>query len=578
MTDKMTDTHKRNSVRRSFDPVKVECGDAAAKRRIWSTVAVERAKNGIESGRRLVANPFLDNNTSLLKANLSFDRTDDEKEEFRKCADDVLFFAQYCKLMTPEGIKHVELRDYQKKYLQHVSNNRLSIYLACRQCGKTTISAIYMLWYVLFNIDKNALVVGSKRKVAVEILDKVKKIFVELPYFLRPGVWKWNEGEIVLDNGCRILAEATTINSGISYTFHCVLADEFAHVPPNILDKFYNNLFPTITAGKARFMITSTQNGRNLFYKLYKAAESGMNDYAAFKTDWYEVPEWDPESRVWVKRDGAWKDRQVANYGSEEAFNAQFGTDFDLGAKTLVSNEYLRNAVDGVWRNGVDMPGCAGVDAWWWKDGYDVYSLKTSSCLITVDLSEQIGRDYTTFIIWLREGEKMVGCACFHSNTIDREVGWTSLGVLLNKYCTAGYLLSFERNTYGDTFLRYMTSDNDSFVPISRVDVVSHINNDAGYGVKLTPGNKTRMCIMMKDCIESGKMVFDFKDFNNELRNFCDDGTGHYKASFGHDDIVMTVVQAASIRMSEYWGRLGNVEDTFWDPYAMPSKQNRGLW
>ena len=64
-------------------------------------------------------------------------------------------------------------------------------------------TAIYCLWVILFNIDKNALVLGNKRKTAVEILDKAKKIFTELPYFLRPGIYKWNEGEIVLDNGCR---------------------------------------------------------------------------------------------------------------------------------------------------------------------------------------------------------------------------------------------------------------------------------------------------------------------------------------------------------------------------------------
>ena len=125
------------------------------------------------------------------------------------------------------------------------------------------MSSIFMLHYICFNIDKNALVLGNKRKTAVEILDKAKKIFIELPFFLRPGIYKWNEAEIVLDNGCRLMAEATTINSGISFTFHCVLADEFAHIAPNILDKFYTNLFPTITAGRARFMITSTQNGYN---------------------------------------------------------------------------------------------------------------------------------------------------------------------------------------------------------------------------------------------------------------------------------------------------------------------------
>ena len=138
-------------------------------------------------------------------------------------------------------MQQIVLRDYQVKYLRHLQANRLSIMLSCRQAAKTTTSAIFMLWYTLFNTDKNSLVVGNKRKTAIEILDKTKKIFIELPFFLRPGVYKWNESEPAFDNGCRIMAEATTINSGISFTFHCILSDEFAHLPANILDKFYNN-------------------------------------------------------------------------------------------------------------------------------------------------------------------------------------------------------------------------------------------------------------------------------------------------------------------------------------------------
>lgn len=85
--------------------------------------------------------------------------------------------------MTPEGIKQIVLRDYQVKYLRHLQANRLSIMLSCRQAAKTTTSAIFMLWYTLFNTDKNSLVVGNKRKTAIEILDKTKKIFIELPFF-----------------------------------------------------------------------------------------------------------------------------------------------------------------------------------------------------------------------------------------------------------------------------------------------------------------------------------------------------------------------------------------------------------
>ena len=380
-----------------FNPVKEDLSGVQAKRMIWSSKSLELAFEGLKQGRKLVANPFYENNTKLLKGDLVFDRSKEEIEEWLRCKNDIIYFVEkYCKLMTPEGIKHVKLRDYQQKYLKHLMDHRLSIYLACRQCGKTTTSAVFMLHYILFNIDKNALVLGNKRKTAVEILDKAKKIYLELPYFLKPGIYKWNEAEIVLDNGCRLMAEATTINSGISFTFHCVLSDEFAHIQPNIMDKFYNNLFPTITAGKARFMITSTQNGYNLFYRLYKAAEAGINEYAPFKTDWYEVPEWNPDKRCWEKRDEAWHQMQVANYGSEESFNKQFGTNFDVSANTLISmkimnkkNQHLFEFVEK------EMPGVPYSNAWKWHPDFDPIDCRKEYLVCTTDIAEGAGGDYT---------------------------------------------------------------------------------------------------------------------------------------------------------------------------------------
>ena len=509
----------------AFNPIK-ESPDGRANNILWTTKALNTALRGLEQGKRLVANPFYENKTYLLKGDLVFTRTAEEEQEWRKCRKDIIYFAEkYCKLMTPEGIRNITLRDYQVEYLKHLQKNRLSIFLACRQCGKcvslvdnvlirienkelfnnldyikhidrlkrrwyssyyieddtymiplfeiynlydhsfkwkieyriykliykliclkvrhqeriddaqlinfllwilqildrkykdspeklvksfsisgvevktdtgfkpvshihltkpfkiyniktqdfhlecadnhivfrddlsevfvkdlcvddyimtergpqrvthisvlnrevcmcdltvaddnhryytngilshnTTTSAIFMLWYILFNVDKNSLVLGNKRKTACEILDKTKKIFEALPYFLKPGIYKWNESEIVLDNGCRCMAEATTINSGISFTFHCVLADEFAHIAPNIKESFYNNLFPTITAGKARFMITSTQNGPDLFCQLYTSAENGESEYVPFKVDWWQVPEWNEEKRCFEPR------------------------------------------------------------------------------------------------------------------------------------------------------------------------------------------------------------------------------------------------------------------------------------
>lgn len=543
-----------------FDPIKEDKDGVKAKRMIWSTKALDLAIKGLGEGRKLVANPFYENNTKLLKGDLVYQRTTDEVKEWKKCKNDILYFAEkYCKLMTPEGIKHITLRDYQRRYLKHLEKNRLSIYLACRQCGKTTTSAIFMLHYILFNIDKNALVLGNKRKTAVEILDKAKKIFYEIPYFLKPGIYKWNEAEIVLDNGCRLMAEATTINSGISFTFHCVLADEFAHIKPNIIDLFYNNIFPTITAGRARFIITSTQNGRNLFYRLYKAAESGINEYAAFKTDWPEVPEYDPDNKRWEKRDEEWHRRQVANYGSEEAFNSQFGTNFDISSNTLISQKILSKlSTSLVEFINKEIPGVIAGDSFYWHPNFDPSTLKQNHIIITGDLSEGVERDYTVFMISRMiepESGKLECVGFFRSNSLSRETCALAIQTLICKYCDLDkVLLSYERNTYGDLFYKQLIENAEKDPLVSDFDesiIVKYFNETGtkfNRGIKITSGNKTVHCKLFKEDFERGLITNDSTQTSIELGNFNDDGTGHYKAVFGHDDLVMTMVQLTFVK------------------------------
>lgn len=540
--------NKSNNISQVFNPVKEDEAGKTAKRMIWTTASIDLALKGIEQGRRLLANPFYENNTKLLKGDLVFKRTPEEVQEWIHCSQDIIYFANtYCQLMTPEGIRHITLRDYQEEYLRHLQANRLSIMLAARQCGKTVTSAIFMLWYVLFNTDKNALVVGNKRKTAVEILDKVKKIFLELPFFLRPGVYKWNEASIVLDNGCRINSEATTINSGISFTYHCVLADEFAHLPPNIMDKFYNNLFPTITAGKARFMITSTQNGHNLFYRLWVGAVNGDNEYAPFKVTWDMIPEWNPETKQWEKRDKKWYRMQVANYGGVDQFNSQFGTEFQSSASTLINREAMRKTrqtQEDYIRQ--DLPGVRGCDMWWWKPGYDpVTMLRKEFLVFTGDISEGIGQDYTVFqACALRPDGHFEVVGYLRSNTASRDTVAASIASLIHTLCNPDrVLVSFEKNTYGDLFLKYIEDDDDFDMGCMVKYSKGPQSSSWTYGIKITAGNKSDACQLFKEQYEKGLISNTSSIFQMELDNFCDDGSGHYKASFGHDDMVMSLIQ-----------------------------------
>lgn len=571
----------------TFNPIKETTDGKRAQAVIWTTSVLEKAIKGIEQGKKLVANPFYENNTKLLKGDLVFERTESERREWIKCKNDIIYFANtYCKLMTPQGIQHITLRDYQEEYLKHLEKNRLSIFLSCRQSAKTTTSAIFMLHYILFNIDKNALVLGNKRKTAVEILTKLKKIFQELPYFLKPGVYKWNEGEINLDNGCMCMAEATTINSGISFTFHCVLADEFAHIHPNILDKFYNNLFPTITAGKARFIISSTQNGYNLFYRLWYGSVEGENEYAPFKVDWWQVPEWDPDKQTFVKRDEAWHKLQIANYGGEENFNKQFGTGFDISGNSLISSKALnRLAPKTVEFQRIELS-CRGADYFFWNCESEVTPemLRDYFVTITVDISEASGGDYIVAPInIIRPGEKNndVKTECigyFYCNDYGYEWAAETLRDFCIRYLYSPgnqkYIISVELNLYGELFVNYMKTiiDRDTMtVQFFNEDAFVKYYNDSmtkyEMGARITPSSKSKMCKLFKTSIESGKIICCATKFHNELTNFCDSkGNGTYKASFGHDDFVMAELQLEAVFKTVQWKNF--IED-YWADQKM---------
>ena len=474
--------------------------------------------------------------------------------------------------MTPEGIKKVKMRSYQEGYLDHLMKYRLSIYLAARQCGKTTTSSIFLLWYILFNVDKNALVIADVFSHAKDIMEKTKAIFVELPYFLRPGVYKWNESQIILDNGCKLIAQATTPTAGIGYTLHCVLWDEVAHTAPNIKDKLYNFLLPTIQAGKARLMLTSTQGGLDLFYRIYKAAEQHMNEFGAYKTDWDEIPEWNPEKRCWEKRDEAWHQMQVANYGSEEAFNTQFGTNFDINANTLINTKFLRKkqheAEEFEYR---DLLGVSGGEYYKWKPGFDpMEDLKKSFITVTIDIAEGIGKDFTTFIFnkMTPTGDECVGM--FHCNTMNIDKATVSLMEICTKYLNPNqHCISLEWNTYGELFLRIMMSNRDKYPSCSNFDesnIIKYYNDTmtkVTMGIKLTSASKAIGCKLFKDQFEHGHIVNKCTDFLMEVENFSDSkDNGTYQASFGHDDIIMAQIQLVHAKQSNAYKYLRSEYET----------------
>ena len=576
-----------------FDPVKHQINGKQAERVIWSTNIINIALQAIEEGKPLKASPFYMKNTKLLKPELVYKRTKEEIDDYIRCKTDPVYFASKCYLMTPEGLKPCKLRDYQIDYLRHLQKNRFSIFLSCRQSGKSTTTAIYCLWVILFNTDKTGLILSKSGPAGADLIKKIKDMYLYLPYHLKIGTMKWNQGEISFDNNSSISTEAFSPTAGLGKTINFLILDEFAWCPPNEVELFYNNIIPTVTTiSDSNVCIMSTQNGFNLFYKLWKAAIEKKNIYAPFKVDWYQVPQFNTETKQWEKRDEKWKEMMVGVLGSEEAFQYQYGTTFSASDHCLVSRECLAKIRDKaiLWENRTNEMIESGFEIFlphsnmlFWRPDFDFNELRTGYFVLCDDLAEGAGQDFTPFNIFqLVDKDKFRHVGRWYSNTVDLEAAalefWLLVGQLFNE---ERCIWSLEWNTYGALFYNILMNLNEpeydekssyrynvctegielgNFVMYKKTSiddqVVGKVKHTSKYmpGIKFTAGNKGTYCSLLKMMFEKGQIDTNDLITIGELENFEDkNGNGSYKASFGHDDSIMTFVQLpAIIQTSKY--------------------------
>lgn len=178
----------------TFNPIKEEEKGKKAKAMVWSSKSINMAITGLDMGKKLIANPFYEGQTKLMKGDMPFQRTEEENTEFLRCMNDVVYFAsKYCKLMTPEGIKNVTLRDYQEDYLKHLEDNRLSIFLSCRQSGKcnSLITNVLIKFNDNFNFPCQELKKYWRKHYYISKEDSYEAPLFEIYNLVAERTWIW---------------------------------------------------------------------------------------------------------------------------------------------------------------------------------------------------------------------------------------------------------------------------------------------------------------------------------------------------------------------------------------------------
>jgi hypothetical protein len=243
-------------------------------------------------------------NANLKAVGVDLEFTEDQIQEYIKCAKDPLYFIEsYCKIVTLDhGLQPFKLYECQKNKVKVIHENRKVILMEGRQQGKTTTSAAYILWYTLFQESKTVAILANKASAAREVLYRYQLMYENLPIWLQQGVSTWNKGDIALENGSIVFTAATSRAGIRGKSVNLLYVDETAIIPNNLAEEFFTAVYPTISAGETtKILLSSTPLGYNHFWKFWNDAQNDRNGFVPLFIPYWEIPgrdeKWAEEQR-----------------------------------------------------------------------------------------------------------------------------------------------------------------------------------------------------------------------------------------------------------------------------------------
>ena len=482
-------------------------------------------------------------NPKLKRSGVQVEYTNEQLIEITRCIKDPVYFIKnYVKIVNVDlGLIPFDMWDFQVEMVRGFHSQRFSIAKMPRQVGKTTTTAGYMLWAVLFSDDYKIAILANKGDLARDILGRIKYSYEYLPLWMQQGIMEWNKGNIVLENGSEISAYATNASGVRGGTYNLVFLDEFAFVPQNIAAEFFTSTYPVISSGKTtKVIIVSTPHGLNQFYKMWTDAVEQRSLYVPFEVHWSMVP----------GRDAAWREETIRNT-SEEQFRQEFETEFIGSSATLIPGAKLKMLA---FNNPAE------------KEEYlDIYEAPKPghTYMAIVDCAEGVGLDYSVCSIIDVTEIPYKHVAKFRDNKLSAFIFPTYVYNLANRYNRAWILV--ETNSVGQQVVDILHYDLE-YENIFRIEshdikgqhIASGFKKGAAYGVKTSKTVKKIGCSNLKTLIETDKLTTTDFDTIAELNTFVRDKDS-YKAEEGNnDDIVMTLVLFSWLTAQSFFKEITN--------------------
>lgn len=450
------------------------------------------------------------------------------KEEFVKCATDpVYFMKKYYMIQHPQrGRQFFNLYPFQEKVLKLFQANDYSIINKSRQLGISTLVSAYSLWMMLFNKDKNVLVIATKQETAKNMVTKVRFAYQNLPTWLKIGASEDNRLSLRLTNGSQIKAVSAAGDAGRSEAVSLLVIDEAAFI--DRIEEIFTAAQQTLATGGGCIALSTPNGVGNWFHKTYTSAQEQKNRFLPISLPWIVHPE----------RDQTWRDEQDRTLGKRNAAQ-ECDCDFATSGNTLIEpdvlNWYQDNMIsDPIERRGLDK----ALWIWEYPDPMKYYA-------VVADVARGDGNDYSAFHVI--DVETVTQVAEYKSQVDTREYANILLGIA-SEYNTA--LLVVENANIGWDVVQSIlekgyTNIHYSYKQDQTMDFTKYVdrfNTQTGLVPGFLTTQQTRPLVIekMRDFVENRIVTIRSIRLLEELRVFIwKNGKAQAMQSY-NDDLVMS--------------------------------------
>lgn len=257
----------------------------------------------------------------------TYEPVDTGIENFLICSSFNYWLSNYAMCDVPnKGTIAFEPYYYQSEMAKEINNYRKVVIDKTRQCGMSTVFALYCLWRLLSKPSENIDVVSLTQAKSFEFVKKFKTtIEIQPPFFMK---------EIIEDNKQKmrfrhpngsvstITSESQTENAGRSDSLSLLVLDELAfYKSDRMVQSIVSAAIPTLTRTSGMQVYISTPNGTvgagSYYYNQVQEAKMGLDrDTKYLQIGWWEIP--DDENMSGPKRG---YNKQLAQAISEDYYH-----------------------------------------------------------------------------------------------------------------------------------------------------------------------------------------------------------------------------------------------------------------